>query len=62
VQLTTARWLVLGPLGGRIVATASFPSDPQAMEIGADYRVGLRRDGEGVERVTLQPWSRNGYS
>jgi hypothetical protein len=49
----TARWLVLDPRRGQILATASLPSDLRVMEIGADYIVGVRRDEDGAERVTL---------
>ena len=52
-QSAVATWLVLDP-SGRPLATVAIPRELQALQIGDGYLLGLARDAEGVERVSLR--------
>jgi hypothetical protein len=51
-------WLIFDR-DGALIARADVPPDLRIQEIGNDVVIGIRRDAEGVERVSVHPLRRN---
>ena len=51
-----ARWLVFEPTG-QILGTVAMPANLQIFDIGADYVLGIDRDEDDAERVTMYAYS-----